>query len=101
MSHAQPAAVKKHPWRWVAVAVAAVVGTCLVILLMALPFSSDTLRHRAVRALSEQLDSEVELDTLSLTSLPRLHAEGGGLRIRHRGRRDVPPLISVRAFTVD
>jgi len=32
--------------------------------------------------------------------LPRLRAAGTGLTIHHKGRRDVPPLISIRRFTV-
>lgn len=37
---------------------------------------------------------------MSLKVLPRLRAEGAGLTIRHKGRHDVPPLISIRSFAV-
>jgi hypothetical protein len=33
--------------------------------------------------------------------LPRLRAEGAGLTSRHKGRHDVPPLISIKSFSVE
>jgi len=65
------------------------------------PFSSDTLRDRVVATLADRLDAEVELQDLQLRVFPRFRAEGIGLTIRHRHRRDVPPLISVKTLTVD
>jgi uncharacterized protein involved in outer membrane biogenesis len=66
-----------------------------------IPFTSETLRKRVVQTLSDRLDAEVELSDLTLRVLPALHAEGTGLRVRHKGRRDMPPLISIAKFTVD
>jgi hypothetical protein len=54
-----------------------------------------------IEVLAAQLDSEVQLDSLSVKVLPRLRAEGAGLTVRHKGRRDVPPLISIRSFAVE
>lgn len=51
-------------------------------------------------ALADRLDAEVELGDLTLRVLPALHAEGTDLRIRHKGRRDVPPLISTGVMKV-
>jgi hypothetical protein len=70
-------------------------------LALRIPFTSETLRTRVVETLSDRLDAEVELGDLTLCVLPALHAEGTDLRIRHKGRRDVPPLISIDKFTVD
>ena len=56
---------------------------------------------RVIAALASELDGEVELDELQLRVLPRLRAEGRGLRIRHKGRRDVPPLISIAHFSAE
>ncbi len=72
----------------------------LVVAAARIPFSSDTLRSRVVAALSDRLDSEVELDTLTWQLFPGVHAAGAGLRIHHKGRRDVPPLIAVDSFVV-
>ena len=67
----------------------------------AVPLSSDSLRHRLVRYLSDKLDSEVELGDLHLRALPRLRVEGADLRIRRRGMGNYPPLISVKSFHVE
>src|SRR5262249_44591205 len=53
------------------------------------------------QALSKRLDGEVELQELRLQAFPRLKAEGSGLTIRHHGRRDVPPLISIAHFSAE
>ena len=68
-------------------------------LALRIPITSEALRKRVVETLSERLDAEVELGNLTLRVLPALHAEGTDLRIRHKGRRDVPPLISIDKFT--
>jgi hypothetical protein len=65
------------------------------------PFSSDILRSRLITTLASRLDSDVELGALTIQVLPRFRARGENLVVRHRGRRDVPPLFSVKAFTVD
>jgi hypothetical protein len=72
-----------------------------ITLALSIPFTSETLRKRVVETLSDRLDAEVELGDLTLRVLPALHADGTDLRIRHKGRRDVPPLISIDKFTVD
>jgi len=70
--------------------------------LAAVPLSSDTLRHRIIRTLSDKLDSDVELGDLHLRIWPGMRAEGADLRIRRRGAADtLPPLITVKSFHVD
>ena len=54
-----------------------------------------------IATLSERLDSQVELGDLQLRVFPGLRAEGKDLIIRKRGRTDVPPLISIKGFSVD
>jgi hypothetical protein len=73
----------------------------LIGLLTAIPFSSDTARAKVIEVLAARLDSEVQLDSFTIKVLPRLRAEGAGLTIRHKGRHDVPPLISIRSFAVE
>jgi AsmA-like C-terminal region len=86
---------------WTFTGVIATVVILAVMFVAAVPLSSDTLRHRMVKTLSRELNSDVELGDLHLRVFPRMQAEGTGLVIRKRGRTDVPPLISVKAFTVD
>jgi AsmA-like C-terminal region len=73
----------------------------LIALSSVIPFSSETARAKVVELLAAQLDGEVQLDSLTLRVLPQLRAEGAGLTIRHKGRQDVPPLISIRSFAVE
>lgn len=89
--------------RWVVV-VTAVVGlsvAAVVTLFLRLPFTSDRLRAKVVATLEERLNSDVELEGLALQIFPRLRAEGTGLTVRHKGRTDVPPLITIGKFTVE
>lgn len=56
--------------------------------------------HTVITAeLSARLQSEVTLDGVDLGWIPRLSVAGTDLVVRHRGRRDIPPLIVVRRFT--
>src|SRR5688572_28984079 len=73
----------------------------LIALASVIPFSSEAARSKVVEVLAGRLDSEVQLDSLNLRVLPWLRAEGVGLTIRHKGRRDVPPLISIKKFSVE
>jgi hypothetical protein len=60
-----------------------------------------TLRQLLIATLAERLDSEVQLESFSVDTFPTVHITGTGLVIRHRGRRDVPPLVTVDAFVLD
>ncbi len=82
------------------IAAGTLVTVGLVVAAARIPFSSNTLRDRVIETLSDRLDSTVELDELTLRLAPTIHATGTGLRIRHKGRRDVPPLLSVEQFAV-
>ena len=82
------------------VLVAILVGAFLVLAAVALPLSSARAHRAVVDELSERLDSTVELQSLDLNLLPMPHATGEGLVVRHQGRQDVPPLISIRRFRV-
>lgn len=70
------------------------------------------IHRQALEYLEKRFDSEVELATLRV-HLPKtspLHllltkgrgalarVEGGGILLRHKGRRDVPPMFSIRKF---
>jgi hypothetical protein len=91
--------------RRIAIGVAAALMTCAVAIvvgvMLLVPASSEKARERLVAALANRLDAEVELQELRVHTLPSLRAEGRGLTIRHRGRRDVPPLISIAHFSAE
>lgn len=58
---------------------------------------SPLLRERAIAMLSDRFESEVEIHEFNASLFP-LGIEGGGLELRHHGRRDVPPLITIQKF---
>jgi hypothetical protein len=88
-------------WLWLTLGGGAFVVLALFAIASWVPFSSETLRAKVVATLADRLDAEVELQDLHIRVLPRFRAEGTGLTIRHKRRRDVPPLISVKTFSVD
>lgn len=55
-------------------------------------------RERVVAALNARFDSRVALQSLNASVFPTPRAAGTGLTLRHNGRTDVPPLISIDAF---
>jgi len=67
---------------------------------MLVPLTSGRARKAVVDELSERLNGEVQLDSLSVGLLPLPHATGSGLSVRFQGRWDVPPLITIDEFTV-
>lgn len=93
--------LRLHSWQWVAMSIGAVVALGLLALASVVPFSSEALRHEVVDSLSDRFDGEVELADLRLRIVPRFHADGVGLTIRHKHRHDVPPLITVKRFSLD
>jgi hypothetical protein len=60
--------------------------------------SAPRLRERVVDALNARFDSQVALGSLDASVLPKPRAAGTNLTLRHNGRRDVPPLITIDAF---
>jgi uncharacterized protein involved in outer membrane biogenesis len=88
-------------WFWALSGVFGLFVVLAILVFAVVPLSADTLRHRMIATLSERLESEVEIGGLHLHIFPALHVEGSKLIVRWRGRTDVPPLISIAAFTVD
>ncbi len=58
-------------------------------------------RGRVVKALKDKYQSDVELKDLQISLFPHLSATGEDLVLRHHGRTDVPPLISIKRFSVE
>jgi hypothetical protein len=93
--------LRRHPW-WLTAIAAALVSLALLLAIGSItPFRSNAARLALMSSLGKQLDAEVELADLRFRVLPRLHVEGRDLVIRHHGRRDVPPLISVKRFVAE
>jgi hypothetical protein len=79
--------------------VAAIIAAAMV---LSLPIAlTPSLRGRLTQALGERFDSNVELASLHVSILPRPRMTGTGLVLRHKGRSDVPPLITIASFAAE
>lgn len=56
------------------------------------------LRDRVVDALNARFESQVALVSLDTDVFPQPRATGRGLILRHNGRTDVPPIITIDSF---
>jgi hypothetical protein len=85
--------------RWFVLAV----GCVLVVLAIVAGAGSrtETLRQLVTETLADRLESEIELGAFSVDTFPTVTIRGTGLVVRHRGRTDVPPLVSIESFKVD
>jgi hypothetical protein len=80
--------------------ITAVAGVAVILLLFSLPIAvTPGIKLRLVNALGERFDSEVQLETLTVSLLPRPRLSGRGLVLRHKHRSDVPPLVTIASFS--
>jgi AsmA-like protein len=56
-------------------------------------------RQRAVAALNARFKSDVEVASLQVSIFPRPAIAGSGLVLRHKGRTDVVPLITIGSYS--
>jgi len=80
---------------------AAVLGVLFVGTILTVPILVPLSREWVVRLVSERFKSDVELESLSASLFPRISATGTKLVVRHKGRTDVPPLISIRKVSIE
>jgi len=78
------------------------VAAVLAALVLTLPITlTPGVRTRLTTALSERFKSDVTMDVLRVSVLPRLRVQGKGVVLRHEGRTDVPPLIEITSFSAE
>ena len=78
------------------------VGAILILLVLSLPIAVEPrIKQRLVNALGERFNSQVELETLTVSLLPTPRLSGRGLVLRHKHRTDVPPLVMIASFSGD
>ena len=76
----------------------ALLGIALVSVIVWAVRTAPTLKDRVVDALNARFESRLALGSLDPSMFPKPRAEGTVLTIRHRGRTDVPPLITIDSF---
>ena len=79
----------------------AIAGVGAVLLFaVSLPITVEPrIKQRLVNAVGERFDSEVQLESLTVSFLPRPRISGRGLVLRHKHRTDVPPLVTIASFS--
>jgi hypothetical protein len=87
--------ISRRGWVAIAILFAVVLATLASLFTRVTPH----VRDLAVKALNERFDSETEIATLQVSIFPQPEVSGTGLVVRYRGRRDVAPLITVKAFS--
>src|SRR5687767_13903590 len=80
---------------WVGILLAGIAG---VLYLKLATGATPYVRDRVAAALNAWFASDVALASLQVGAFPRPAVTGSGLVLRHRGRTDVPPLITVDSF---
>jgi hypothetical protein len=63
--------------------------------------SNPYLHKKVVEMLQEKFHANVELREFHVYLFPGARIEGAGLALRHEGRTDVPPLISINEFSAE
>lgn len=80
------------------------VGALVVLTIVAAAGSrTEPLRKLVVATLAERLDSDIELESFSVDTFPRVVIAGSGLVIKLRNENlppNVPPFIQIKSFTV-
>jgi hypothetical protein len=82
------------------VGVLGLVAAIVVAALLSIPIRSETIKARVVAILTDELESEVTIGTLEGRVFPRVAVSGTGMTIRHKGRTDVPPMITIERFEI-
>ncbi|HXG90565.1 MAG TPA: hypothetical protein VNJ02_19765 [Vicinamibacterales bacterium] len=97
--------VQSRRYRWIsriAMGLAIVVAfTAVGLYVYADRLIESRLRPATIELLERRFDSKVELASLKVRLLPTLAIRGEGLTLRHQGRTDIPPVITIRAFTIE
>jgi AsmA-like C-terminal region/AsmA family len=81
------------------IVISLVVILVVTLIVTGIHLSNPYLRKKVVEALSEKFHANVELKDFHVYLFPGARIEGSGLTLRHEGRTDVPPLISIDEFS--
>ena len=82
------------------IALLGVLAAALIVVGLSIPIRSQTLKASVIALLTEELESEVTIETLEGRVFPRVAVSGGGVVIRQKGRTDVPPMITIDRFEI-
>jgi len=81
------------------IGISLVVIAIVALIVTGIHLSNPYLHRKVVEMLSEKFHADVELKEFHVYLFPGARIEGSGLTLRHEGRTDVPPLISIGEFS--
>jgi hypothetical protein len=81
------------------VVISLVVMAVAALVVTGIRLSNPYLRKKVVEMLGEKFHADVELKDFHVYLFPGVRIEGSGLVLRHEGRTDVPPMISIGEFS--
>jgi AsmA-like C-terminal region len=87
--------------RTLLIVISLVVIAAVVLIVTGIHLSNPYLHKKVVEMLSQKFHAEVELKEFHVYLFPGARIEGSGLVLRHEGRTDVPPLISIGEFSAE
>ncbi len=74
----------------------------VLVVVLSLPITLEPrMKERLMEAISERFESRVEVESLTVSVLPRARVSGRGLVLRHKNRTDVPPLVTIGSFSAE
>src|SRR4030088_356303 len=83
----------------VLVSLIAIAATVLIV--TGIHLSNPYLEKKVVERLGQKFHADVELKDFHVYLFPGARIEGSGLVLRHEGRTDVPPMISIGEFSAE
>ncbi len=86
--------------KWMVAGVASVLLVLAVAGILLGPTLHRFVRDRTQKVLETHFASSVQFSDFDVTLFPRLRVTISGLVLRHKGRRDIPPLIQVRTVSM-
>ncbi len=83
------------------IAISLVVIAVVGVIVTGIHLSNPYLHKKVVEMLGEKFHADVELKDFHVYLFPGVRIEGSGLVLRHEGRTDVPPMISIGEFSAE
>ena len=83
------------------IAISLVMIAVVGVIVTGIHLSNPYLHKKVVEMLGEKFHADVELKDFHVYLFPGARIEGSGLVLRHEGRTDVPPMISIGEFSAE
>ncbi|HEY7615591.1 MAG TPA: AsmA-like C-terminal region-containing protein, partial [Terriglobales bacterium] len=94
--------IRKTPIpRWAAILAGILAAILASVVLFLAVYAEPYLHRKSEDMLSSRFRSEVQIEQFHISLFPLLSLRGTGIVLRHHGRTDVPPLLSIAEFSAN